>query len=43
LLSCPETIPRVWDLTAAIPRALDELLEAAGEDAATYHAVDVAP
>jgi WS/DGAT/MGAT family acyltransferase len=43
LLSCPETIPRVWDLTTAIPRALDELLEAAGEDAATYHAVDVAP
>jgi WS/DGAT/MGAT family acyltransferase len=27
----PDTIPRIWDLAAAIPSALDELLLAAGE------------
>jgi diacylglycerol O-acyltransferase / wax synthase len=43
VLSCPETIPRAWDLTTAIPRALDQLLEAAGQGAATYRSVDVAP
>ena len=36
IIACPETIPRVWNLAAAIPLALDELLEAAGEDPATY-------
>ena len=31
IMACPETIPRLWNLTAAIPLALDELLDAAGE------------
>jgi hypothetical protein len=31
----PDTIPRIWDLAAAIPSALDELLLAAGEPPAT--------
>ncbi len=43
VLSCPETIPRVWDLTTAIPQALDQLLEATGQGVATYRSVDVAP
>ena len=29
IISCPENMPRVWDLAADIPLALDELLEAA--------------
>ena len=33
IMACPESIPRLWNLTAAIPLALDELLDAAGEDA----------
>jgi WS/DGAT/MGAT family acyltransferase len=32
----PDTIPRIWNLTAAIPLALDELLQAAGEGPADY-------
>jgi len=36
LISCPETMPRVWDLAGHIPGALDELLEAAGEQPAGY-------
>jgi len=36
IMASPDTIPRVWDLTAAIPIALDELLDAAGESPATY-------
>jgi len=36
IMACPETIPRVWNLAAAIPRALDELLEAAGLEPSTY-------
>jgi diacylglycerol O-acyltransferase len=32
----PDTIPRLWSLTAAVPLALDELLLAAGEDPAVY-------
>jgi hypothetical protein len=40
LMSCPETIPRVWNLTAAIPRALDELLAAAGEKPAEYRSTE---
>ncbi len=32
----PDTIPRVWNLTASIPLALDELLAAAGEAPAVY-------
>ena len=31
IIACPESIPLLWNLTAAIPPALDELLEAAGE------------
>jgi diacylglycerol O-acyltransferase len=38
----PDTIPRLWNLTAAVPLALDELLLAAGEDPATYRSVDAA-
>ena len=30
IISCPETMPRVWHLAADIPMALDELLDAAG-------------
>jgi WS/DGAT/MGAT family acyltransferase len=33
---CPDTIPRLWNLTAAVPPALDELLAAAGEPEADY-------
>ncbi|HYA67602.1 MAG TPA: wax ester/triacylglycerol synthase family O-acyltransferase [Acidimicrobiales bacterium] len=29
MITCPELVPRVWDLTDAIPGALDELVEAA--------------
>jgi hypothetical protein len=36
IIACPETIPLAWDLTAAIPPALDELLADAGEAPATY-------
>jgi len=32
----PDTIPKIWNLTAAIPLALDELLGAAGESPAAY-------
>ena len=42
VMACPETIPRVWNLTAAIPLALDELLEAAGEEPATYRSEEAA-
>ena len=38
----PDTIPRLWNLTAAVPVALDELLLAAGEGPATYRSVDAA-
>jgi WS/DGAT/MGAT family acyltransferase len=31
IISCPETMPKVWQLAADIPVALDELLAAAGE------------
>jgi WS/DGAT/MGAT family acyltransferase len=30
IISCPETMPKVWQLAADIPLALDELLDAAG-------------
>ena len=29
IIACPETMPRVWQLAAGIPLALDELLDAA--------------
>ncbi len=38
----PDTIPRIWNLTAAIPLALDELLEAAGETPAAYRSEEAA-
>jgi hypothetical protein len=42
IISCPETMPKVWGLTAAIPLALDELLEAAKLPPATYRNKDAA-
>ena len=36
IMACPETIPMVGDLTDAVPVALDELLEAAGQERSTY-------
>jgi diacylglycerol O-acyltransferase len=36
IMACPESIPRAWNLTAAIPLALDELLADAGEGPAVY-------
>ncbi len=38
----PDTIPRLWSLTAAVPLALDELLLAAGEGPAVYRSEDAA-
>ena len=42
IIACPESIPRLWNLTAAIPLALDELLEAAGEKPAIYRSEEAA-
>jgi diacylglycerol O-acyltransferase len=42
IMACPENIPRVWNLAAAIPVALDELLDASGEPPATYRSKDAA-
>jgi len=42
IISCPETMPKVWQLAADIPFALDELLAAAGEASATYRSVESA-
>jgi WS/DGAT/MGAT family acyltransferase len=42
LMACPETIPRVWNLTAAVPLALDELLGAAGEGPAEFRSEEAA-
>jgi hypothetical protein len=42
IMACPDTIPRVWNLTADIPLALDELLDAAGEAQATFRSKDAA-
>jgi WS/DGAT/MGAT family acyltransferase len=36
LISCPETMPRVWHLAADVPLALDELLAAAGLPPAAF-------
>jgi len=35
-MACPESIPRAWNLTAAVPQALDELLAEAGLEPAVY-------
>jgi len=42
IISCPENMPRVWDLAADIPLALDELLDAAGLEPAVYRNKDAA-
>ncbi|HEX3460615.1 MAG TPA: wax ester/triacylglycerol synthase family O-acyltransferase [Acidimicrobiales bacterium] len=42
IISCPETMPKVWGLAAGIPLALDELLEAANLPPATYRNKDAA-
>jgi WS/DGAT/MGAT family acyltransferase len=36
IITCPETVPKVWGLADAIPSSLDELLVAAGEGPAEY-------
>ena len=35
IIACPEVMPRIWDLAAALGPALDELLDAAGAGPAT--------
>jgi diacylglycerol O-acyltransferase / wax synthase len=35
IIACPEVMPRVWDLAAAVPAALDELMAVAGIEPAT--------
>jgi hypothetical protein len=42
IMACPETIPKVWHLAAAIPPALDELLDVAGLEPATYRSEEAA-
>jgi hypothetical protein len=42
MMACPDSIPRVWNLTAGIPVALDELLHGAGVDPATYRSAEAA-
>jgi WS/DGAT/MGAT family acyltransferase len=34
-IACPDVMPRLWDLAAAVPAALDELMAAAGIEPAT--------
>jgi diacylglycerol O-acyltransferase len=40
IISCPETMPRVWQLAADVPLAIDELLAAAGEAPAEYRSAE---
>jgi diacylglycerol O-acyltransferase / wax synthase len=42
IIACPDSIPRVWSLTAGIPLALDELLREAGAAPATYRSEEAA-
>jgi len=42
IISCPETMPRVWQLAADVPLALDELLAAAGLEPAGYRSAQAA-
>ncbi len=42
ILASPESIPRLWNLAAAVPTALDELLAAAGEPPAKYWSEEAA-
>ncbi|HEX3980582.1 MAG TPA: WS/DGAT domain-containing protein, partial [Acidimicrobiales bacterium] len=40
IMASPDNIPKIWNLTAGIPSALDELLAAAGEPVATFRSED---
>ena len=42
IISCPETMPGVWQLAADIPLALDELLAAVGEAPAEFRSAQSA-
>jgi diacylglycerol O-acyltransferase / wax synthase len=42
IIACPECIPDMWVLTAAIPASLDELLDTAGLAPATYRSEQAA-
>jgi hypothetical protein len=42
ILASPESIPRLWNLAAAVPTALDDLLAAAGEPPAKYWSEEAA-
>jgi diacylglycerol O-acyltransferase len=42
IMACPESVPKAWNLTAAIPTALDELLGATGLAPATYRSEEAA-
>ncbi len=42
IISCPETMPKVWHLAAGIPPALDELLAAAGQAPASFRSEEAA-
>jgi len=42
IMACPESIPKVWQLAAAVPPALDELLAAAGLEEAVYRNDEIA-
>ena len=42
IISCPETMPKVWGLAAGIPVALDELLGRRSWTPATYRNKDAA-
>jgi WS/DGAT/MGAT family acyltransferase len=42
ILACSESIPRVWNLAAAVPMALDELLAAADEPPSHFWSEDAA-
>ena len=42
IISCPETMPAVWQLAADIPLALDELLAAVGEAPAEFRSAQSA-
>ncbi len=42
IMACPEAMPKAWSLAATIPVALDELLEAARVEPATYRSEEAA-
>jgi len=41
-MACPEAIPRLWHLAAAVPRALDDLLAATGQAPAEFRSQSAA-